>query len=359
MNLQRLSFTKKRIAFGSLLSLAMVAVLGMLPSQPVMSEPYVQTEIAINPLTGLPIENVSVLQRRPLAIKISNAPSVVRPQAGLGMADIVFEHYVEGFLTRFTAIFYSQTPAFVGSVRSARLVDLQIPLMTDALFAFSGANGITLQRINNSPFADRTFDSGSEPYFFRDETIEVPHNLFAVPIEIWQRAGALGINEPLMIDGLLFDAAIPIKAASVADNVVIDYRGTVAEWRYDFATRAYLRWTDGEPHRDALTGQQIHAENVVIIWTHHQEDLTVIASERQGNVTYAFELQIWTLGPVTVFRDGVRYDGWWHRWHDEDMLTFWRDEDMREPLPLKPGITWFQMVPLDFSGLIVLASVVG
>lgn len=313
----------------------------------------------VNPLTGLRVDDPTVLERRPLAIKISNAPAIVRPQAGLSMADLVFEHYVEGNLTRFTAIFYSQMPAYVGSVRSARLVDLQIPLMTEALFAFSGANGPTLLRINNSAFAYRTFDSGTEPYFFRDTTIEIPHNLFAVPERIWQRASDLGINERPDINDLLFLETVPPAAVSAADVVVLDYGATVAEWRYDFEGNYYQRWTDGEIHRDALNGQTIEVSNVVIIWTHHQEDYTVIASEWQGNVNYAFELQIWSLGPVTIFRDGVRYDGWWHRWEDEKMLTFWRDETMTEALYLKPGITWFQMVPLDFDGLIVLASVLG
>src|SRR5574341_1606427 len=72
----------------------------------------------VNPLTGLPVDNPAVLNRRPMVVKISNAPPLVRPQAGIGEADLVYEHYAEGGLTRFSAIFYSHAPERVGSIRS-------------------------------------------------------------------------------------------------------------------------------------------------------------------------------------------------------------------------------------------------
>ena len=56
----------------------------------------------INPLTGQPVADPASLNRRPLLVKISNAPPLVRPQAGIGAADLVFEHYAEGGLTRFS-----------------------------------------------------------------------------------------------------------------------------------------------------------------------------------------------------------------------------------------------------------------
>ncbi|HCB48965.1 MAG TPA: hypothetical protein DEP47_05455, partial [Chloroflexi bacterium] len=93
----------------------------------------------VNPLTGEKVPDPSVLQRRPLAVKIANTARV-RPQAGLNQADLVFEHYSEGGITRFTAIFYSKDARRVGSIRSGRLIDLEIPLMYDAAFAYSGSS---------------------------------------------------------------------------------------------------------------------------------------------------------------------------------------------------------------------------
>ena len=69
----------------------------------------------VNPLTGLKVEDESRLDRIPVLIKVSNSLEV-RPQSGLSMADIVFEHFAEGGITRFTALFYGQDPGKVGSV---------------------------------------------------------------------------------------------------------------------------------------------------------------------------------------------------------------------------------------------------
>ena len=63
-----------------------------------------------NPFTGELLDPL-VVDRRPIACKISNAPAQwVRPQSGLNSADIIYEHLAEGVYTRFTALFYGTAP---------------------------------------------------------------------------------------------------------------------------------------------------------------------------------------------------------------------------------------------------------
>ena len=88
-----------------------------------------------------------------------------------------------------------------------------------------------------------------------------------------------------------------------------------------------------------------------LIYAHHQPDLSIVESEWRGSRSFSIEIQIWTLGPATLIRDGQRLDGYWMRWEEDSMLTFWADEDAAQPLALKPGNTWFQVVPLDFEGV--------
>ena len=128
--------------------------------------------------------------RRPIDVKISNAPPLVRPQAGIGAADIVFEHYAEGGLTRFSAIFYSQAPERVGSIRSARLIDYELVPMYQAMLAYSGASIGVEDKINTSDFADRLFKGVlyGYPYYWRDENIDVPHNMFTNLAALWDLA---------------------------------------------------------------------------------------------------------------------------------------------------------------------------
>jgi hypothetical protein len=306
-----------------------------------------------NPLTGLPVDDPAVLQRRPLAIKISNAPDIVRPQAGIGEADLVFEHYVEGSLTRFTAIFWTSTPPRAGSVRSARLIDLEIPAMYGALFAYSGASEPIRQRIAALPFAPRAYEGVTvgAPLYYRDPDIEAPHNLFVIPAAVWDRADRDGVNTPRKnLGGMAFLAAPPENGRS-AKRVTIDYGRDVVSWRYDAGTGRYLRTINGEPHRDANTGEQVSAANVVLIYAHHQEDQSIVESEWQGHKDYSIEIQIWTLGPAKIIRDGLLVEGYWMRWEEDSMLSFWADEDATQMMYLKPGNTWFQVVPLDFAEL--------
>src|SRR5450432_190265 len=300
----------------------------------------------VNPLTGLPVDDPSVLQRRPLAVKISNAPPLVRPQAGIGDADLVFEHLTEGQLTRFTAVYWTHTPPRVGSIRSARLIDLEIAQMYDAIFAFSGASGGVRQKIFASPFADRAFEGVAvgPPLFYRDDSIEVPHNLFGSPAEMWKLAQQKGVNTPpTNLGGMVFSAT-PQPSGSAASLIKVDYGPTQAEWRFDKDTGRYARWSDGIPHLDANTNKQITTANVVLLYAWHQYDVTIVESEFEGNKSYSIEIQIWTLGPVQVCRDGQCVTGKWNRWNKADMLSFWTDD--HQPIYLKPGNTWFEVVNL-------------
>ncbi len=64
--------------------------------------------VEINPLTGLRAPDPSLLNRRPVLVKVSNYPRYGRPHAGLSFADIVFEYYIGEEANRFLAIYYSQ-----------------------------------------------------------------------------------------------------------------------------------------------------------------------------------------------------------------------------------------------------------
>lgn len=299
----------------------------------------------VNPLTGLRVPNPAVLNRRPLAIKISNYPPVVRPQSGVDLADLVFEHYAEGGVTRFTAVFLSQDAEPVGSVRSARLIDLEIPAMFQAILAYSGASAGVNARIRNSDFFERALspDFGvGAPIFWRipREGVALEHTLFTSTRRLWEEATRRGINTRPNLRGMMFSEQPPPGGRPVS-TLIIPYRVEPVTWRYDSGSGRWLRWTAGQPHMDALTGRQLSAANVVVVYAHHQT--TDILEDRLGN--YSIEIQIWGSGPVQIFRDGRMFEGQWQRFRREDMLRF--VDAQGQPIPLKPGNTWFQMVPLD------------
>ncbi len=299
----------------------------------------------VNPLTGLPAPDPAALNRRPLIAKISNAPPLVRPQAGIGAADLVFEHYAEGGLTRFSAVFYSHAPDRVGSIRSARLIDYELAPMYDALLAFSGASIGVEERLNTSDFADRLFKGVlfGPPYYWRDEALEAPHNLFTNPNALWRLAAEQGLGQPPDLPGMAFLELSPPGNTSTAARIDLRYRATRVVWMYDAASGQYRRYADGQGHFDANTLQQVAAANVVVLYADHQPT-DIVESQWQGSVSYSTEIKLWFEGDAILFRDGLRYDGRWVRPTRESLIGL-RDRNGGF-LYLKPGVTWFQVVRL-------------
>lgn len=302
-----------------------------------------------NPLTGELVDDPAQLQRRPLAIKISNAPpGFVRPQSGLNSADWVFEHTSEGSITRFTLIMYGQDAEVVGPIRSARLIDVELPAIYDAALVFSGASTGVNQRLNASDFESRIVRSADPGYFRTGEDKPFEHTLYGRPAVFRQGLEALGLNTPPNFNGLLTFTSEPPTGGTPASSVALDYQWETVEWRYDAGDGRYYRWAAGEPILDANTGEQVSAANVVVIAPFHVEDATICEQITNGVCTHlSVQIQLWGSGTGFILRDGQQYPVTWHREGRNDLLTF-TDAD-GNPFPLQIGNTWVQLVPTWYT----------
>jgi hypothetical protein len=299
-----------------------------------------------NPFTGEEVTDPDDLQRRPIAVKLSNAPpSYTRPQAGLNDADIIFEHWTEGSVTRFTALFYGHIPPNVGPIRSARLIDVELPAMYDAMLAFSGASVGVNQRLNASDFSSRLLRA-SEPGFYRtgDETKPFEHTLYIRLSDLWQAVENKGFNAAPQVTSFNAFSEEPPAGGSPAGTINIDYRTEKVEWVYDPAIGKYRRWMDFEEHVDANTDEQVTVSNVIYLTPYHVNDPTICEQINNGVcAALSIEIQLWGSGPAVVFRDGQRFDVTWHREGRTDQLTY-RDA-AGNPFPLQIGNSWVQVVP--------------
>ncbi len=299
-----------------------------------------------SPFTGLLVDDPALLERMPAAVKISNSP-IARPQSGLSQADVVIEHLAEGDITRFTAIYHSQDAERIGSVRSARLIDLEIPVLFDAFLVFSGAAGEVNRMIEASDFADRTLsDERKEPGFYR---LDIPgrayeHTLFTDSELLQQYAADQGWTTPPRYRGWQWSERPP-RLASRARSITIPYSTEYSDvtYQYDPMQGAYRRSMLDEPHVDDLTGEQLTADNVVVLYVNHVP--TLIVEDALGSKSV--EIQLWEQGRMQLFRDGTVQEGVWLRSQREDPLLF-VDEAM-QPLTLKPGNVWIQIVPLGMD----------
>ena len=303
----------------------------------------------INPLTGLEYPSEEARNRRNLIVKISNYPPVVRPQNGLSFADIVFEYEAEGGVTRFAAIFRSQSPGKVGSVRSARLIDIELVNMFQALLAYSGSNDWIRNYILESDWRWRAisphFQNYECPTFcrFPEEGKAFEHTLFGDTDGIWAEAEKIDVNQGLQAVGLAFSET-PDPDGVPAHDIHIDWYADTAEarWQYNPDDNLYYRWDGGVPHIDATTGEQITADNVVILEVWHVDRPDVYESEIGG---IALEHQLWGYARAWIFRDGEWQEGWWYRNQDYGSLQLRFDyRDRGNPMHLRPGRTWFEIV---------------
>jgi len=318
-----------------------------------------------NPLTGLPYPNADAMNRRNLLIKISNYPPIVRPQSGVNAADLVYEYEVEGGVTRFAAIFRSNAPTHVGPIRSGRLMDLNLVPMYEALFTYSGASAPVQKLFRSQPWWHQIIspaigDNCDEAGIcrFPKPGVAFEHTLFGDTTKIWARATARGVNDPHRARGFAFsDVADP--DSQPANLVDIAYYGQVdAKWEYDQASGHYLRYTDQQPHMDAADGQQLWADNVVVIEVPHEERPDIFEEESKSA---SQQIDLWGQGRAFVFRDGQYYEGYWRRdckgqvpdptptpvVGTQDTQCYYKTGDALQlifgnnaPIHLKPGRTW-------------------
>ena len=302
-------------------------------------------------LTGLRPADPAVLDRRPLAVKVDNDPAVI-PQSGLGKADIVVESRKEGCLTRFTAIYQSQDAPKIGSVRSARLVDIELPVIFDAILAYSGASGPVQQKLSQSDLGRQFLTQSSGGALFRDPNIAVPFNLFANTAAGWKVAAQKGWNTtPDPSAAWVFSEAAPATGApaSRADFTYTKmYPHLKIGWAYDAESGRWRRTIGGKPAIDKADGQQLTAANVVILGANHVQTLIPEQGTKltQGPCSNAsIEVQLWGEGPAKILRDGQVYEGKWVR---PDRHAPFRFVDAKgQDIPLKPGNSWWQIVPMD------------
>jgi hypothetical protein len=308
----------------------------------------------VNPLTGQKVADPTLLDRRPLAVKVSQFPRSVRPQWGLSLADLVFEHYAEAGVTRMTAIFLGNASPKIGSIRSARMVDIVLAESYDAMLVTSGSSQGVLNALARTPFYDRLIAEATGydrcPPMCREGNVASTHNLFTSTDGIWQTADELGINSRQALDGMAFFPDAP-AGGQAAHLVHIDFHSdnNVVEWRYDDAAGRYARWVDTSTpgqlaaHTDAVNGQHLTASNIVVLYANH---VTTDIPEDFGNGGHCgYEIQIWGSGPARLFRDGQSYELTWVRFIQADVIGLVGPDN--QVFALKPGTTWFEIINLN------------
>ncbi len=273
-------------------------------------------------LTGLEVKE-DVSKRPILAVMIENSEEA-RPQSGLDSAGIVFEALTEGGITRYLLLFQEDGPETVGPVRSIRPHFLDWLMGFDASVAHAGGSAEALELVDSRHARSLSEFTNSDSYF-RDNSREAPHNLFAHDKDLRALQKKTGHKESR------FDV-IPHNDESPAQEptntqISIDYSSPEfrVEFRYDKTTNSYLRFLAGQPHIDKASNKQISIKNLIIIRTTGQE--------ATGN------------GEALIFKNGTLTKGTWRLADYNSRIKFFDQND--KEISLDRGDKWISAVPTD------------
>ncbi len=307
----------------------------------------------IDPLTGLKVSDPSLLERRPVAVKVNIVPrSSNRPPWGLSFADIVYDYYHNGGYSRFHAIFYGNNASLVGPIRSGRLLDYELIHMYQSIFAYGSADALVNQRILNSDFSDRVILEGNQspcPPTTADPMCRYEPNTYSLLLgdtaAMTAHVNSLGVSDGRQnLDGMTFNPSIPTGGEN-GTQLFVRYSGdNYTKWDYDTSTGKYLRFQDnvfdtgqGEeyaPLVDQVNNQQVSASNVVVLLARHEY--------YQQPPNEIFDILLSGTGTAYAFRDGKMYQVIWNRPTTNSVLSLTYEDGT--PFPFKPGSTWFQVV---------------
>ncbi len=319
--------------------------------------------LTYDPLTGLVPSDPSLLNRRPLAIKISQYPRAIRPQFGLNEADVVYEYYIEWLDTRFIGIFYGDNARQIGPVRSGRYFDEHITRMYHAYYVFNYADprefnyflGGDLQKFVVVPGG-----SDCPPFFqFRFSTLVKDINHYETYFDSTRFSDCLKLknmdNQPQNIRSGFFSVNVPAEGVPVSKIFTHYSKCDYNYWEYNAMSGTYLRYQETSkiqtpahiddcvdnpetytPLIDNLTQQQVAADNVVELFVSHT---FANANEQQDEV---YHINLVDSGNAFVFRDGVAYPARWMRTDLDQPLLL--TTPTGTPIYLKPGNTFYQVI---------------
>lgn len=298
-------------------------------------------------LTGLPVEE-AIRNRPVVAVKVDNVDGRSTPQAGIELADVVYEVQVEGQVTRFLSLFQTHDAAPVGPVRSAR--SSEIPILEELhspLFTWHGANGILGPLVRESAIHPRSVTDIPQ-FFYRDGARPSPYNSFVTgtaDIRSTAPEGARGPTEQILT--FVTDDEKPSPHATPAARVEVRFPvpfgggGGGAPVVYDWRDGKWWRSQNGRPHI-VVTGEQLSADNVIVRFVDAIDSGTV---DKAGTVVPT--AQVIGEGDAWVFSRGTITVG---RWIKPDSTSPTRYVDEKgDDIALTRGTTWILM-PYGASG---------
>ncbi len=293
------------------------------------------------PLTGVVVDDGSPLERPALVVKVDDNDERARPQAGLAVADVVFEELIEGQKTRLAAVYHSVVPDRVGPVRSGRTSDIDIlAALGSPLFAYSGANTTVMGQLARAARAGTFVDVNALDVvdaYERDESRRAPDNLYLHPDRLPDPGPAASAPGPLFAIDTDPAPEGPGGGIEVAYPASFGRRSTHV---WDPDRGGWVRIQDGTLHvseegPDAELTEIAPANVVVAVVGYTRSDADAVSPQAHTVGE----------GPALIATRGEIVEGRWSRPTATDPWEFTGSDG--GTVPLAPGSTWILLANGD------------
>jgi len=310
----------------------------------------------VSPISGLPCENWN---RRALAV-MQPGDVTARPAAGFSEADMVIEMpVITSSVTRLMALYICNTPAEVGSMRSARHDFISLAKGLDAIFVPWGrseshsdsdpiglAQGILnrneIDNINCNQDAGKSATLCSKnPCFRKEGMARGVDSGYAKPAELFACAQEFGYRLENKFSGYRHGAETALESRPKGGHLRVAFAGPfAAEYDYDRDTNSYLRTWGNVPDIDRNNKNRNAPKNVIVLMAQSEQIEGQYNNVQLGDPWYDTQ----DSGDAFYYMNGEQKRGTWKKDKSDinSKLSFF-DESGNE-VAFVPGQMWVEVL---------------
>ncbi|MBD7908476.1 DUF3048 domain-containing protein [Sporosarcina gallistercoris] len=292
-------------------------------------ETVAQPSETMAPFSGTAVESAD---HRPILATVNNHP-LARPQSGLSQADVVYEVFAEGNITRLLALYQSQLPDEIGPIRSARDYFVEIAEGLDAFYIAHGYSPDAHALLNAGVVDNINGMQYDGTYFVRSKERKAPHNSYISKEHIEEAMEDLSIDDEIReIPSLSFHPdADSAKLGEIASTIVVGHPDPnfMSTYTFDKESKTYERSVNGIITTDKAADKKVTPANILVMEAPYA---TIDAEGRQS-------LDLTNGGSAILFQNGVALPLEWKQ--IDGVITPVQDG---VPAKLVPGQTWVHIV---------------
>lgn len=264
-------------------------------------------------------------ERLYFGVVIENHEGARPHQTGLREAVLIQEYFVEGFISRFIALYDERTiPKLIGPVRSLRPYFVDGVLPWAHIIFHAGGSPEAFDRAREEPI-DTVNGLAYPEEFVRDDAIPAPHNLFVGRNDLMNLLENFAYD--LKVSWPPYAVGSPV-GAPLATKVSVNFYSTTHNVVFDF---------------DAFTGTYKRTNGGVVSEAHpHNVLFLEVPIDSIGEHGRLF-MTLTGTGNARLFHSGKMQEGRWSRRSLRDEWAFVTDDG--EEFLFAKGQTWMTVLP--------------